>query len=209
MKLNELKCKNCGAKIELEEGKTEVTCKYCNTTFTVDDEYTKAYKYTKGMLKAEHDQMQENLKEYNNSPEGKATIRFANTIQVLCFIVFIIALIIIGITTFNMSNNRLLNNNTNISSNSNDNFDAEMFNNTFYGYNGTTSTFFVKDCLDEIINSNKKEKKHIITVKYNDKETSNPDEILEIKKSLDDSKEYKLSMDYDSNGFFNKLTITE
>lgn len=208
MKLNELKCKNCGAKIELEEGKTEVTCNYCNTTFTVDDEYTKAYKYTKGMLKAEHDQMKENLKEYNNSPEGKATIRFANTIQVLCFIVFIIALIIIGITTFNMSNRSILNN-SNISSNSNDNFDAEMFNNTFYGYNGTTSAFFVKDCLDEIINSNKKEKKHIITVKYNDKETSNPDEILEIKKSLDDSKEYELSMDYDSNGFFNKLTITE
>lgn len=38
MELKELKCKNCGAKIELEEGKTEVTCKYCNTTFKVDDE---------------------------------------------------------------------------------------------------------------------------------------------------------------------------
>ena len=38
MELKELKCKNCGANIELEEGKTEVKCKYCNTTFKVDDE---------------------------------------------------------------------------------------------------------------------------------------------------------------------------
>ena len=30
MELKELKCKNCGAKIELEEGKTEVKCKYCS-----------------------------------------------------------------------------------------------------------------------------------------------------------------------------------
>lgn len=29
MELKELKCKNCGAKIELEEGKTEAICKYC------------------------------------------------------------------------------------------------------------------------------------------------------------------------------------
>lgn len=209
MKLNELKCKNCGAKIELEEGKIETTCKYCNTTFKIDDDYTKAYNYTKGVLKAQQEQMQENLKAFNNSPEGKASKRFANIIMIFCFIIFIIALAIIGITTYNMSNRNILNN-TNISNNSNnDNFDAEMFNTTFYGYNGTTSTFFVKDCLDEIINSNKKEKEHIITVKYNDKEASNTDEILEIKKSLDESKQYELSMDYDKNGFFNKLTITE
>ncbi len=210
MNLNELKCKNCGAKIELEEGKTEVTCKYCNTTFSVDDDYTKAYKYTKGMLKAHHEQMQENLKEFNNSREGKSAKRLSTIIQILCFIVFMIALIMIGITTFNMSNNRPLNNNTNISNRTNnDNINAEIFNSTFYGYKGTKSTFFVKNCLDEIINSNKSEKSHIITLKYNDKETSNPDEILEIKKSLDESKQYELSMGYDSNGFINKITITE
>ena len=37
MKFVELKCKNCGAKLEVEEGATQVTCKFCGTTFSIDD----------------------------------------------------------------------------------------------------------------------------------------------------------------------------
>ena len=40
MKFVELKCKNCGAKLEVEEGTTQVTCKFCDTTFSIDDAYT-------------------------------------------------------------------------------------------------------------------------------------------------------------------------
>ena len=45
MKFVELKCKNCGAKLEVEEGTTQVTCKFCDTTFSIDDAYTQGYKY--------------------------------------------------------------------------------------------------------------------------------------------------------------------
>ena len=83
-----------------------------------------------------------------------------------------------------------------------------MFNIQFSGINGQKSTFFINDYLDEIVTNNKKQE-HIITVKYQDKETSNPDEIIAIKKSLDESKQYELSTDYDQAGFINKLTITE
>ena len=31
MRLMELKCKNCGAKLKIEDNVKKVTCKYCNT----------------------------------------------------------------------------------------------------------------------------------------------------------------------------------
>lgn len=200
MELKELKCKNCGAKIELEEGKTEVTCKYCNTTFKVDDEYSKAYNYTKGILKARNEQMQE----FYNSREGKLSKRIINIIIIIVFLIFFL---IIGLMISNIYNYSPIR--SNVIATKNESIDIDMFNIQFSGMNGQKSTFFINDYLDKIVTNNKKQQKHIITVKYQDKETSNPDEIIAIKKSLDESKQYELSTDYDQAGFINKLTITE
>ena len=93
--------------------------------------------------------------------------------------------------------------------NDDNDFDAQWFNMKFSEFNGTKSTFFIKGYLDRIVTNNKTEKEHIITVKYLDKETSDSDEIVAIKKSLAENGEYELSMDYDEKGFFNKLTIVE
>lgn len=200
MELKELKCKNCGAKIELEEGKTEVTCKYCNTTFKVDDEYSKAYNYTKGILKAHNEQMQE----FYNSREGKLSKIIINIIIIIVFLIFFL---VIGLMISNIYNYSPIR--SNVIETKNESIDVDMFNIQFSGINGQKSTFFINDYLDEIVTNNKKQQKHIITVKYQDKETSNPDEIIAIKKSLDESKQYELSTDYDQSGFINKLTITE
>lgn len=199
MELKELKCKNCGAKIELEEGKTEVTCKYCNTTFKVDDEYSKAYNYTKGILKAHNEQMQE----FYNSREGKLSKIIINIIIIIVFLIFFL---VIGLMISNIYNYSPIR--SNVIETKNESIDVDMFNIQFSGINGQKSTFFINDYLDEIVTNNKKQE-HIITVKYQDKETSNPDEIIAIKKSLDESKQYELSTDYDQAGFINKLTITE
>ena len=95
MELKELKCKNCGAKLEVEEGATEVTCKFCGTTFSIDDAYTQGYKYTKGVLKAQSEQMEENLntaQEFlKNSSFGKTSKVFSvvfATIFILIFVLF-------------------------------------------------------------------------------------------------------------------------
>lgn len=200
MELKELKCKNCGAKIELEEGKTEVTCKYCNTTFKVDDEYSKAYNYTKGILKAHNEQMQE----FYNSREGKLSKRIINIIIIIVFLIFFL---VIGLMISNIYNYSPIR--SNVIETKNESIDADMFNIQFSGMNGQKSTFFINDYLDKIVTNNKKHQEHIITVKYQDKETSNPDEIIAIKKGLDESKQYELSTDYDQAGFINKLTITE
>ena len=86
---------------------------------------------------------------------------------------------------------------SNVIETKNESIDVDMFNIQFSGMNGQKSTFFINDYLDEIVTNNKKQQEHIITVKYQDKETSNPDEIIAIKKSFDESKQYELSTDYD------------
>lgn len=68
MKLVEMKCKNCGAVLEVEEDAQEVKCKYCNTIFKIDDEvqhiqYDNAektgYDFEMGRIKAKQEMEQE------------------------------------------------------------------------------------------------------------------------------------------------------
>lgn len=72
MELKELRCKNCGAKIEVNEGTRMVTCKYCNTTFSTDDDYSAGYEYTKGVLKAQEEQLEKNMELLYKRPISKS-----------------------------------------------------------------------------------------------------------------------------------------
>lgn len=73
----------------------------------------------------------------------------------------------------------------------------------FYG-GGTTS--YVHKILDLIITSNKKEERKI-TVKYNQIETQDENEIRNIKRDFNNYKEVDISYEYDQNGFIVKATI--
>lgn len=61
MKLVELKCKNCGSILKVDENAKSVTCEYCQTTFSIDDEVQhveydnmekSGYEFEKGRIKA-------------------------------------------------------------------------------------------------------------------------------------------------------------
>ena len=65
MKLVEIKCKNCGAKLKIEPDNKNVTCKYCNTDFILDDEVKKVkltdmeqsgYDFEKGRIRAQKEE---------------------------------------------------------------------------------------------------------------------------------------------------------
>ena len=204
MKLNELKCKNCGAKISVPEKTETVTCKYCHTTFSVDTSYSEGYNYTKGVLDAQDEKQQEQIeraREFMKKNPGVIVPKI--------FAVFIIILVIaifgfVGYTMFkNISNYNK----------SEEEWDKEWevtkFNNNFLNYNGTKSGYWVKDYLDDIVDSNKTNKSHIITVVYNDIKTSDSTEIINMKKSIDENKKYEVIVDYDENGFFYLMTIEE
>lgn len=204
MKLNELKCKNCGAKLSVPEKTETVTCKYCHTTFSVEDAYTEGYKYTKGVLDA-HDEKQkeqfERVKDFmENNPVAKKSMVAGKIVSI--FSIIIIVAVFIGIF-FGISK----------TIKSDKEWDKEWevtkFNNGFLNYNGTKSGYWVKDYLDDIVDSNKTNKSHIITVVYNDIKTSDSTEIINMKKSIDENKKYEVIVDYDENGFFYLMTIEE
>jgi len=62
MKLVEMKCKNCGAQLKVENDATEVTCKFCGANYKLDDGkiridtenfHEAGYQLEKGKLKAQ------------------------------------------------------------------------------------------------------------------------------------------------------------
>ena len=86
---------------------------------------------------------------------------------------------------------------------------TSSFNGEFELLSGTKSGFFVTTLLDKVITSNKKQSEHIINVTYDGNSTTDEEEIRNIKKNLDSSKEYEVILDYDEEGYVNSITIEE
>lgn len=202
MKFVELKCKNCGAKLEVEEGATQVTCKFCGTTFSIDDAYTQGYKYTKGVLKAQSEQMEENL---NTAQEFLKNSSFGKTSKVFSVVfatIFILIFVFIGYgiyTTFSETENE--------SETVHDSFEVNSFNMPYENDAGKRSGFFIVRTLDDIVTNNKTNKSHIITVVYNDIKATDEKDIKEIRNMLSEDKDYDVSLSYDNNGYVNKFAI--
>lgn len=84
--------------------------------------------------------------------------------------------------------------------------EINAFNASFELYSGSQTGLFIEPLLNKIVTNNKKEE-HIITVIYNDITTAIPDDITTLKENFEDFEEYEVSLDYDTNGFVNKVTI--
>lgn len=77
--------------------------------------------------------------------------------------------------------------------------------------NETTSGFLLLSDIDEIIDSNKTNKEHLIEVVFDGTSYgTEPEKIREIKDKIIDSSDskYDVSLDYDKKGYVNKVTIT-
>lgn len=199
MKLVELKCNNCGAQLKVEEGTSQVKCEFCGSTFSVDDAYNEGYKYTKGVLKAHSEQMEEDFNKAQDLMDS-----FIGKPSRVFFIAFVaIFILIFGFIGYHMyvgfSDSR----------NSRDSFEIDSFNTPYETDAGKRSGFFIVGTLDDIVTNNKTNKSHIITVVYNDITTTEEKEIKEIRNKLSDRKDYDVSLDYDSNGYVNKYTIED
>lgn len=199
MKLVELKCNNCGAQLKVEEGTSQVKCEFCGSTFSVDDAYNEGYKYTKGVLKAHSEQMEEDFNKAQDLMDsfiGKPSKVFS-----IAFVaIFILIFAFIGYHMYvGFSDSR----------NSRDSFEIDSFNTPYETDAGKRSGFFIVGTLDDIVTNNKTNKSHIITVVYNDITTTEEKEIKEIRNKLSDRKDYDVSLDYDSNGYVNKYTIED
>lgn len=88
-------------------------------------------------------------------------------------------------------------------------FEKTSFNSNFELYSGTKTKLLVTTILDKVVTNNKTNSDKIIRVIYNTTNTIEPNEIVELKKSFKQGKEYEVMLDYDTNGFVNKVTIMD
>ena len=94
-----------------------------------------------------------------------------------------------------------------------ENFSKDSFNSTFEMNQGTKSGMFAKSQVDNIIKNNKKDKEHLIEVVFDGTSYgTDPLNIQNIKNNLREFngykfQEYEISLDYDDNGYVNKVTI--
>lgn len=202
MKLVELKCKNCGAQLKVEEGTSQVKCEFCGSTFSVDDAYNEGYKYTKGVLKARSEQMEEDFNKAQDLIKNSSIGKSSRVLSIVFVTIFILIFVFIGYgiyTTFTY----------NEAETTHDSFKVNSFNTPYETDAGKRSGFFIVGTLDDIVTNNKTNKSHIITVVYNGITTTEEKEIKEIRNKLSDRKDYDVSLDYDSNGYVNKYTIED
>lgn len=199
MKLVELKCNNCGAQLKVEEGTSQVKCEFCGSTFSVDDAYNEGYKYTKGVLKAHSEQMEEDFNKAQDLIDdfiGKPSKVFS--IAFVAIFILIFGFIGYGIYTTFTDNEK-----------EHDSFEVNSFNTPYETDAGKKSGFFIVRTLDDIVTNNKTNKSHIIAVVYNGITATEEKSIKEIRNMLSENKDYDVSLDYDSNGYVNKFTIED
>ena len=236
MKLVELECENCGAALKIEEGTNTVNCPYCKASYKIDDEVkhvkyddmeNSGYEFEKGRIKAQKEHASNSSLNIDQKFPKIALIPF-----VMVAIVMIVILISSAISWKDWNNK--FNDNDNRSGISAEEAkkkeeeekqkieeekkkmeeeeqkrelesQARRFN---LGYSsGKLSGFFIKSDLNDVINSNRTNKEKLITVKFNDIETQDSEEILRIIDQLDKNKDYNVLLDYDADGFINVMTI--
>ena len=87
--------------------------------------------------------------------------------------------------------------------------EKQSFNSVFEMYSGTQHRGYVTALLDNVYMNNKENSDKIITVVYNETITTDLNKIGELKSSFKQGKNYEIMLDYDVNGFVNKVTIKD
>ena len=237
MKLVELECENCGAALKIEEGTNTVNCPYCKASYKIDDEVkhvkyddmeNSGYEFEKGRIKAQKEHLN------NNNINVNVDSKFSLVAIIPFIIIPIIMFVIIISSAVGFSKWRSNSNSSSSSSVSNEEakkmeeeakkkmeedegkaeeerqkreLESKVYSFNFRYSSGKKSGFFVKSDLNEVINSNRTNNERFITVKFNDIETQDAEEILKIIDQIDTRKDYNVLLDYDSEGFVNSITI--
>lgn len=89
-----------------------------------------------------------------------------------------------------------------------DQSDMEFSISSLEKYQGTQYGSSLRSLIDEIIQNNKKNDLKI-TVKYNNIETQDTEEIKNLKNNIEDTKKYEISFDYNEEGYIYKTTIED
>ena len=85
--------------------------------------------------------------------------------------------------------------------------DVKSFNGNIELYSGTEYGNQVVNLIDNVITSNKKNPDKLITFTFNGQSSTEEETIRGYKKGLEDWTKYEVILDYDENGFVNKVEV--
>ena len=214
MRLKELKCKNCGATIKVEENAAQAKCEFCHTTFAVEDAFTDGYKYEKGRLKAHDEQLEKNLERAKGiiAPIGKVVAVQYIVSAVVGLVIFVIIAISVFSMIFSFNDKGTTSNDGDIINDMDvimSKAEIKSFNWDFEMYQGTEYGSSVGRLLDTAITNNKKNSSIQVTVEYKDVSTKDPEEIKNLKKQFDEWTKYEVSFEYNNTGLIYLIKIED
>lgn len=182
--MKKLKCESCGGDIEIDEGKNLAVCPFCQTKYQLNEKKEIYIRVDEDIKKMTMDAFERNKK-------------VSKVITPIFIVIFVAVFGFIAFNIFKMESGT-------------SEFDIRRYNNKFDFYKGTQSKHSISTLIDNIVTNNKTDKKKI-TVVFEELETTDPDKIVDIKKSLKDDfdSEYEIKFDYDKKGFINKVIIEE
>ena len=102
MKVNDFKCNNCGATLVIPGDARKVVCDYCHTSYDIEDAYSEAYKYHKGMMDAATDGFEKQFKMFNDVVNKNPMFKFS---KVVFIIIFMIVILVFGFVIYNIVTN--------------------------------------------------------------------------------------------------------
>ena len=215
MKINNLKCPNCSSSLNVDiEDTNNLKCEYCGSTLKYVPDKEELELIRAQALKAESNAKEMNAKTINDvvnniaKPLAKSYITLKIVGLVLVVIIFAVIAGVI-ITQFSGSNGNRTNQ-IDRQSKVEEYYNKakkESFNTTFN--KGETPGSFVKDDLDEIINY-LNQGTYKVSVTYKDiVESTDINEIKNIRKSIDEFNEYDITLKYDDKGFVNQYIIED
>lgn len=172
--MEKLKCSSCGGEITVDADKEYGTCPYCGTKYKLKNDINFNIK------------LDDNMKEVLNT--GLNTAKHFSKFMIIPIIIFFIAFITIICIIIKDGTS----------------FNKSSFNDQFFSASGTQNSFFLRNTLDNIIESNKTHKRQI-SLEYGGVDTTDEKTIIDIKHSLSGS--YEVSFNYDKKGFINKIII--
>ena len=216
MKLVELECQNCGAALKVEEGTNNVTCPYCNATYKLDDgtQHIKyddmensGYEFEKGRIKAQKEHASSNVNANVTSNINTKFSKAALIPVIIVAIVMIVSIVTSGLTFKDWKNKFDNNSNSASTEKAKKELESKVHDFNWRYSSGKKAGAFVKNDLNDVINSNRTNKERFITVKFNGIETQDSDEILKIIDQIDSFEDYNVLLDYDDDGFITVINI--
>lgn len=218
--MEKLKCSSCGGEITVDNDKEFGTCPYCGTKYKLNEDINFNIK------------MDDNTKDVLTS--GAKHFSKILLIPIVLFVFVFVSIVIFGYVGSSRAEKHYqervkqqqeeakkvqeqvetiqgkimdkIQESKEESKKVENEWNKETFNNQFFGANGTNDAFFVKNTLDDIIQSNKTNDKKI-TLVFDGREVTDESEIISVKQSL--SGDYEVSFDYDSDGYINRIIVTK